>query len=197
MNTRRKLEMLGCTCVAAATVTYFLDPTMGRQRRQRLLVWTRRASADVADLVETLKRMGEAIASRGGIGGRQTTEPPSGAGSVATGAETLLVALGRAREAGFAHDAVANEDGTLRCTTCDRVFDASELVAVHDERLEGASDAADLLLLVAGRCPRCGVGVVLVLGYGPNAGDTDVAVLTRLDTGGATPFPPSPGAVSG
>lgn len=110
---------------------------------------------------------------------------------VATGADTLVSALEHARDAGFDHDVVANEDGTLRCTTCNATVDAAEIEVVHEQRLEGASDAADMLMVVAANCPRCGAGTALVLGYGPNASEADAEVLTRLRLSSAT-LPPQP-----
>jgi hypothetical protein len=53
-----------------------------------------------------------------------------------------------------------------------------------DRRLEGSSDAADLLLVVMSRCPNCSRRGVLTLGYGPNATEDDVAALECLDLDG-------------
>ena len=46
--------------------------------------------------------------------------------------------------------------------------------------MEGASDPDDMTLVVAARCPHCGAGGVVVLGYGPTASEADAAVLVRL-----------------
>lgn len=97
-----------------------------------------------------------------------------------TGASTLLDLLNRARDAGFAEQFVAAPDGRVRCGDCDSAVAADRLVVDHHDRLEGASDAADMMLVVRGRCPVCGARGVLTLGYGPNATADDDAVMERL-----------------
>lgn len=71
-------------------------------------------------------------------------------------------------------------DGTLRCGACDARLAPEELTDVRSRRMEGASDPDDMTLVVAARCPHCGAGGVVVLGYGPNASEADAAVLVRL-----------------
>ena len=48
-------------------------------------------------------------------------------------------------------------------------------------RLEGASDPAEMMAVVAITCPRCEARGVLVLGYGPAAAVEDSDVLRALD----------------
>jgi hypothetical protein len=70
--------------------------------------------------------------------------------------------------------------GGVRCLRC-RVTTATPAVAVEDlRRLEGASDPADMLAVVALRCPHCGTRGTLVLNYGPEATPEDAEVLGLL-----------------
>jgi hypothetical protein len=50
----------------------------------------------------------------------------------------------------------------------------------HERRLEGASDPADEMLVLAGTCQGCGERAVLLLGFGPTASPADAAALNRL-----------------
>ncbi len=88
--------------------------------------------------------------------------------------------LDAARDQGFDQQLTAQDDGRVRCVNCGSLLAAGYLTAQHVERLEGASDAADELILAHIRCPVCHEGGVLTLGYGPNASTGDDAVLQRL-----------------
>jgi hypothetical protein len=90
--------------------------------------------------------------------------------------------LAAAQRAGFTEQFIANADGTVRCDHCPSDIAADRLVVHHQDRLEGASDAADELLVAHVECPDSGVRGTLTLGYGPNATDADVAVLQRLQS---------------
>jgi hypothetical protein len=72
------------------------------------------------------------------------------------------------------------EDGSLRCGACERSSDAEDLRDLQTRRMEGASDPDDMTIVVAARCPECGEGGTVVLGYGPNASAADAAVVVRL-----------------
>ena len=50
----------------------------------------------------------------------------------------------------------ALEGGVLRCLTCDHRFAAADAPADEMTRLEGASDPADLAIVIPLQCPRCG-----------------------------------------
>jgi hypothetical protein len=64
----------------------------------------------------------------------------------------------------------------IRCATCGAVTDAARQSADHVERTEGASDPADMTLVVPISCPECGARGSLTLSYGPGA-DPDAADL--------------------
>jgi hypothetical protein len=76
----------------------------------------------------------------------------------------------------------------LRCETCGTVSGAAEQSADDAARTEGASDPADMTLVVHLVCPNCGTAGGLTLGYGPEA-DPDaadvIAAMPRDPRGGA------------
>lgn len=100
---------------------------------------------------------------------------------VTAGATTLMEVLDAAAAAGYEDQFVAVEGGGIRCGACGAIVPAADLAVTRTDRLEGASDAADMLLVARTDCPGCGAGGTLVLGYGPNASDADVAALEDLD----------------
>ena len=55
-------------------------------------------------------------------------------------------------------------------------------------RLEGASDPADMMAVVAITCPICGARGTTILGFGPNSTEQDSTVLAALrdDRGDST-----------
>lgn len=111
----------------------------------------------------------------------------------ASGAESLLDVLDEAGQQGYTVQQVAHADGSIECTACAVTTPSKEFGVEHVRRLEGASDAADLLVVVWSPCPNCAERGVLVLGYGPNATIDDVAVLDHLDLTHADPSPTEEG----
>jgi hypothetical protein len=69
----------------------------------------------------------------------------------------------------------------LRCTTCRTVSPANTLTFTSMRRMEGASDPADMLAVVAVRCPACSTGATLVLHYGPTASLEEASILRLID----------------
>ena len=112
---------------------------------------------------------------------------PAGAGEVPQGADTLLDVLRAAAAAGYDGAFSAREGGDVDCGSCRNAVNTAALSVDAVHRLEGASDAADLLLVALAQCPVCGARGTLTLGYGPNASASDAAVLPFLDLGGAGP----------
>jgi hypothetical protein len=106
-----------------------------------------------------------------------TSPDPTSAG----GAETLLDVLSDADAAGFPTQLMPNDDGTVRCDGCGEASPAGDFTTERVDRLEGASDPDDMMLVARTICPRCGRGGALVLGYGPTADAADVAVLGQLE----------------
>lgn len=79
----------------------------------------------------------------------------------------------------------ATEDALVHCFTCGRDFPAAGIDASASRRLEGASDPADMLLVVGVTCPHCGTGGSLTLHYGPESTIEDAEVVRALDRDGA------------
>jgi len=75
----------------------------------------------------------------------------------------------------------AEHGGQVRCLTCQQTFPGSS-VSGEGTRLEGASDPADMLMVVLALCPSCGASGALILVYGPYAAAEDSEVLLALGT---------------
>lgn len=105
------------------------------------------------------------------------TEPLEGAPSDNT---TLQAVLAEYAEAGFRSSFGPEEGGVVRCDTCGSELRADTINMQSLRRLEGASDPADMMAVVALECGVCGAAGVLVLGYGPNASPADGDVLLAL-----------------
>lgn len=68
----------------------------------------------------------------------------------------------------------------ILCGTCHTTSPASAFTVALQRRLEGASDPADMQLVIGATCPACGAKGVLNLHYGPTAGEDDADVLVAL-----------------
>jgi hypothetical protein len=95
---------------------------------------------------------------------------------------TLVAVLNTWKERGFGGQFVGSTDGQIECITCGAVSDASRFEVTEWRRLEGASDPDDMVKAVAARCPACGSGGNLVLGYGVNASELDAEISAALGT---------------
>lgn len=96
------------------------------------------------------------------------------------GGRTLMEILDDAAARGFTAHAVGR-DGRVECGNCSTVSDPATLTIRRVDRLEGASDAADEMLVVWFECPHCGVGNTLTLGYGSNSSTSDVGILDAIE----------------
>lgn len=94
---------------------------------------------------------------------------------------TLLEVLEEVAQAGFGSQLVVIDDGDIRCAKCGTTEAIENFDVAGFRRLEGASDPADMLIVIWGTCSGCDGGGVATIGYGPNAGDADIAALERLD----------------
>jgi len=108
------------------------------------------------------------------------------------GSDTLVGALREVEDEGYRAQQVALESGHVRCGECETETPAADFTVDGYRRLEGTSDAAELMLLTWSACPACEARGALVLGYGPNASAADATVLDGLqlpddDDEGATP----------
>lgn len=93
---------------------------------------------------------------------------------------TLTEVLESFELAGFGGQFVAEHDGFVRCSHCATSFPASRLVVERARRLEGASDPADMVRVIAARCGSCDRRATLVLGFGPTASEDDADVASAL-----------------
>ena len=104
----------------------------------------------------------------------------------------MLDLLDSARTDGFVEQFVVAPDCRVVCGCCDSAIAAGRLTVHRQDRLEGASDAADMLLVVRVECPVCAARGVVTLGYGPNASAPDADVLGALPSVGAPTSRPQP-----
>jgi hypothetical protein len=81
---------------------------------------------------------------------------------------------------GYRGQMAARPGGYVLCTACHNESSAEEMQVYGLQRMEGASDPADMLAVLAVVCPVCKTQGTLVLGYGPDAGPDDAEVLARL-----------------
>jgi hypothetical protein len=93
---------------------------------------------------------------------------------------TLTDVLAGYVDAGFSSSFAAQEGGVVRCDTCGSELDPNRILMRSLRRLEGASDPADMLAVVALECGVCNASGTMVLGYGPAAADADSDVLRAL-----------------
>ena len=83
-------------------------------------------------------------------------------------------------EKGFVVDFWCKPGGLILCGACRTTSPAGAFEIGMERRLEGASDPADMQLVVGATCPSCGARGVLSLHYGPMAGEDDADVLAAL-----------------
>ena len=95
---------------------------------------------------------------------------------------SMSAILEQFREDGFTEDFFAEEGGNVRCGSCDDVVPAGELEVEELRRMEGASDPADMAVVLAATCPKCGAKGTMVVMFGPEAGAADADVLAALPT---------------
>src|SRR6478735_1118762 len=93
---------------------------------------------------------------------------------------TLTEVLDAYAAGGFGGSFSAAEGARLECHSCGAAFPAAEVAMSSLRRLEGASDPADMVAVVALTCPRCGSQGTTVLGFGPAAAAEDGDVLGAL-----------------
>jgi hypothetical protein len=101
---------------------------------------------------------------------------------------TLTSVLTALEGDGFGAQFVTRAGAKIECLVCGSVEPASRFIARRSRRLEGASDPADMVHVVATTCPVCNVGGTVVLSYGVNASPEDSDVSLALDVRGVEPF---------
>lgn len=112
----------------------------------------------------------------------ETTDPAE--------ASTLTDVLAAYGRGGFTSSFSAAPETQMDCHECDGRFPAADVAMSSLRRLEGASDPADMLAVVALTCPKCSAKGTAVLGYGPAAAPEDGDVLGVLRDHRADPDAP-------
>ena len=94
---------------------------------------------------------------------------------------TLVEVLKGYEDAGWRTTFEVLDDGSVRCGTC-LATTAPGVLEIHSlRRLEGASDPADMLAVLAVRCPSCGGGGVVVVNFGPEMTEGQVRLLHEAE----------------
>lgn len=101
-----------------------------------------------------------------------------------------MEALDAAKFRGFTAQLIARPEARVECGACSQNIAATDLDVAFTQRLEGASDAADMNIVAWATCPSCATGGVLILGYGPNATAADESVLETIDMDNSNAGPP-------
>jgi hypothetical protein len=94
--------------------------------------------------------------------------------------ETEQQAIARLQAAGYEHEFVIEEDGTLRCPECSRVVEPEDVTIDETVRFEGASDPDDESVIFALSSGPCGHKGILVSAFGPEVSGGRAQVLRRL-----------------
>lgn len=96
---------------------------------------------------------------------------------------TILEVLHGLEAQGFTGQFVPRTGAQVECVACGKRSPADHTLLRRLCRLEGASDPADMLAVVALACPHCDALGTAVLGYGPEASAIDAEVLSSLEDG--------------
>ena len=92
---------------------------------------------------------------------------------------TLQAVLAAYAAEGFADSYDIDDDGRLTHRPSGEAEELDDLEVVQFRRLEGASDPADMMLVVAVRSRQGGRQGVVITPYGPNASAGEADVLAR------------------
>jgi hypothetical protein len=96
------------------------------------------------------------------------------------GEATITEVLEGYARGGFASSFVVTEQATLECVECGAESLPGSSAMSSLRRLEGMSDPADMVAVVALTCPVCAARGTTILGFGPNATEQDAGVLSGL-----------------
>lgn len=103
-----------------------------------------------------------------------TGEDPMG------GESTIIEVLEGYAKGGFDSSFIVTDESALECVECGTVTPAAQFSMSSLRRLEGASDPADMVAVVAITCPVCASRGTVILGFGPSATHQDSDVLKEL-----------------
>ncbi len=105
---------------------------------------------------------------------------------VPTDNTSLADVLAALERDGYRSSFELERDGGLVCLVCQVTTPASSVEIQARRRVEGASDPADMSTILGIQCPSCGSLGSLVVRYGPEAGDDEVAFMSAA-TGAKAP----------
>src|SRR3954469_688503 len=88
---------------------------------------------------------------------------------VAQDAQTVTEVVRTLEARGYTGQLRSVEGGAVQCLTCRRSIPAGDIAAESISRHEGVSDPAEMLAIVALRCPHCDTPGLVILNYGPDA----------------------------
>lgn len=94
---------------------------------------------------------------------------------------TLVAVLDALASEGWTENMSVDDEGQVRCPQCSTVSRPEDVGVDRLRRLEGASDPADMMAVVALTCPSCQARGVVVASYGPDATEGDVFLLRALE----------------
>ena len=92
---------------------------------------------------------------------------------------TLVAILAAYASDGFDRDAFAAPDGRLLCGSCQSLIAPDHIAIQSIRRLEGQSDPADMMGVVAIICPVCDAHATAVLKFGPEASHEENQIWQR------------------
>ena len=117
-------------------------------------------------------------------------EPERGAPSDNT---TVVAELERLRGDGYGEDFYIEPGPAVRCRSCGTTIPAADLELDALRRLEGASDPADMVAILALTCSSCGAKGTALVHYGPGATEEEDELLLALPDadrdGGTAEYP--------
>lgn len=94
--------------------------------------------------------------------------------------QTIEDALRHLRERGYTGSLSVVGPGKLKCEACLATMDARRASFERTYRIEGASDPADEVIVLAVACPACSAKASLVLHFGIGASPEEASVIAAM-----------------
>ncbi len=93
---------------------------------------------------------------------------------------TITDVLDGYAQGGFSSSFIVTDEAALECVECGKKSTPDKVKMSSLRRLEGESDPADMVAVVAVTCPACGARGTAVLGFGPMSTEQDSYVIQGL-----------------
>lgn len=113
--------------------------------------------------------------------GSPSSRPSNPEPNVAQDAQTITEVVRTFEGRGYTGQLRAVDGGAVECLTCRQSTAGADITAQAISRHEGASDPAEMLAIVALRCPHCDTPGLLILSYGPDSPPEDADVLVAME----------------